>query len=343
MKRVAVLYNDDGGLLAKGAAEDRIAWGGGVRPARAIAEALVRAGFAAHEIPSGDDVMSLVHRLEEFGPDLIFNVCESFQGESGLEAAIASLLEMLQIPFTGNDPLALAMAHDKVRCKELLRSGGLPVPEWRVFPRAGPLADLTGLTPPLIVKPRSEDGSHGLSAASVCASPEAALRQAARVAALWRQDCLIEEFLPGREFNVGVLFDGLMLPASEIEYQLPAGLPNLVTYEAKWIPGSVYDQGTPVRCPAANVGEVLAERLGALALQAYRLIGCRDYARIDIRLDARGDPRILEVNPNPDLSPDAGLARAAAKGGLHYDELISRIASSAIARAATDGARARAR
>jgi D-alanine-D-alanine ligase len=339
MKRVAVLYNDDGGLLAKGAAEDRIAWGGGLRPARAIAEALGRAGFTAHEVACGDEVMSLVHRLEELSPDLIFNICESFHGESGLEAAMASLLEMLQIPFTGNDPLALGMAHDKVRCKELLRSSGLPIPEWRVFPRE----KLAGLTPPLIVKPRSEDGSHGLSAASVCASPEAALKQAAQVAALWRQDCLIEEFLPGREFNVGVLFDGMILPASEIEYQLPAGLPNLVTYEAKWIPGSVYDQGTPVRCPAANLGDALAERLGSLALQAYRLLGCRDYARIDIRLDSRGDPRILEVNPNPDLSPDAGLARAAAKGGLHYDELISRIAGSAIARAATDGARTRAR
>jgi D-alanine-D-alanine ligase len=252
---------------------------------------------------------------------------------------MASLLEMLQIPFTGNDPLALAMAHDKVRCKELLRSSGLPIPEWRVFPRE----KLAGLTPPLIVKPRSEDGSHGLSAASVCASLEAALKQAAQVAALWRQDCLIEEFLPGREFNVGVLFDGMILPASEIEYQLPAGLPNLVTYEAKWIPGSVYEQGTPVRCPAANLDEALARRLGSLALQAYRLLGCRDYARIDIRLDSRGDPRILEVNPNPDLSPDAGLARAAAKGGLNYDELISRIAGSAIARAAADCARTRAR
>jgi D-alanine-D-alanine ligase len=207
-----------------------------------------------------------------------------------------------------------------------------------VFPHEG-INALRGLTPPLIVKPRSEDGSHGLSAASVCASPEAALTQAAQVAALWRQDCLIEEFLPGREFNVGVLFDGQILPVSEIEYQLPAGLPHLVTYEAKWIPGSAYDQGTPVRCPAVNLDEALAERLGALALQAYRLLGCRDYARIDIRLDARGDPRILEVNPNPDLSPDAGLARAAAKGGLHYDELISRIAGSAIARAAADGAR----
>ena len=123
-----------------------------------------------------------------------------------------------------------------------------------------------------------------------------------------------------------------MLPASEIEYQLPAGLPRLVTYEAKWVPDSVYYGGTPAVCPAVNVSEGLAARMRGLALGAWRAVGCRDYARVDMRLDAGGEPRILEVNPNPDISPDAGLARAAGKGGLAYDELIAGIARSAAAR-----------
>ena len=152
---------------------------------------------------------------------------------------MTSLLEVLRIPFTGNDPLALAIAHDKVRCKELLRGCGLPVADWHVFSPEGPPPDLTDISPPFIVKPRCEDGSHGLSARSVCASWDEALYRAREISLLWRQDCLIEEFLPGREFNIGVLFEGRVLPASEIDYQLPAGLPNLVTFEAKWVPGSV--------------------------------------------------------------------------------------------------------
>jgi D-alanine-D-alanine ligase len=335
MRRVAVLYNDDAALLTKGAEEDRIAWGGGARVGRFIGEALARSGFAAYEIPCGSSLPLLVERLEELNPQVAFNVCESFGGESRLESAVASLLEVLRIPFTGNDPLALAIAHDKVRCKEVLKGSGLPVADWRVFSFEGPTPDLTGFAPPFIVKPRCEDGSHGLSARSVCASPEEALDRAAEIAGLWRQDCLIEEFLPGREFNIGVLFEGRVLPASEIAYQLPPGWPNLVTFEAKWVPGSVYDRGTPVRSPAENVGEELAEQLFSLALHAYRALGCRDYARVDLRLDADGAPRILEVNPNPDISPDAGFARAAGKGGLTYDELIARIAGCALARAGT--------
>jgi D-alanine-D-alanine ligase len=185
------------------------------------------------------------------------------------------------------------------------------------------------------VKPRCEDGSHGLSARSVCGTAQEALKQAAEIAALWRQDCLIEEFLPGREFNVGVLFDGLVLPPSEIVYKLPTGLPNLVTFEAKWVRDSVYDRGTPVRVPAENVCDALLGRLRWLALHAWRALGCRDYARVDLRLDGAGEPRILEVNPNPDISPDAGLARAAEAGGICYDELIARIAGCALARAGT--------
>jgi D-alanine-D-alanine ligase len=335
MKRVAVLYNDDAPLLTKGAEEDRVAWDGGARTARLIAQSLMRSGFEAYELPCGSSLPSLVDHLDERKPDLVFNLCESFGGESRLEAAIASLLEILRIPFTGNDPLALAIAHDKVRCKELLKGCGLPVADWHVFSSQSPPPDLTDSAPPFIVKPRCEDGSHGLSAKSVCDSREEALSQAREISALWRQDCLIEEFLPGREFNMGVLFDGRVMPASEIAYQLPPGLPNLVTYEAKWIPGSVYDLGTPVQSPAERVGEALAEQLHSLALHAYRALGCRDYARIDLRLDAAGAPRILEVNPNPDISPGAGLARAAEKGGLSYDELIARIAGCAWARAGT--------
>ena len=127
------------------------------------------------------------------------------------------------------------------------------------------------------------------------------------------------------------------MPLAEIDYQLAPGLPRVVTYEAKWVAGSAYDLGTPVKCPAENVDGALAARLCGLAGQAYSAVGCRDYARVDIRLDAAGEPCIIEVNPNPDISPDAGLARAAARGGIEYDELIAGIARAALCRGAAMG------
>lgn len=340
MTKIAVLYNDDGKLLTKGSSEDRIAWSGGGRLARAVRQSLERRGFLCEELPCGASITSLADRLKRSAPDLVFNVCESFRGESRQEASVASLLEMLRLPFTGNDPLALALAHDKARCRELLGICGLPVAASRTWPYSGPAPDLDGLRPPLIVKPRHEDGSHGLSAESVCGTTAKAVRRASQTAAQWRQDCLVEEFLPGREFNVGIVLDEAVLPLSEIEYRLPAGLPNLVTYEAKWREDSEYCRGTPVQCPAENVDPSLRTRLLNLALAAWRALGCRDYARVDLRLNAAGDPHILEVNPNPDLSPDAGMARAAEKGGLTYDGLVAGIAEHALRRGLHNTARA---
>jgi D-alanine-D-alanine ligase len=258
-----------------------------------------------------------------------------------MEAGVASLLDLMRIPYTGNCPLTLAAAQDKAFAKQLLQGGGLPVARWAVLRSADdPLPP--GLAPPLFVKTRFEDASHGISTRNVCLTTDEARRCAAELILAWRQDCLVEEFLPGREFNIGVLLEGEVLPLAEIGYQLAPGLPRIVTYEAKWVAGSADDLGTPVKCPAENVAGDLAARLRDLAGQAYRALGCRDYARVDVRLDAAGEPCILEVNPNPDISPDAGLARAAGRGGIEYDQLIVRIAHAALRRgAALGGTKAR--
>jgi D-alanine-D-alanine ligase len=336
MKTAAVLYNDDAKMLPHGNAQDRIAWEGADLQARAVAASLRRAGFEAVEVATGPCIASLAARLTKLRPDFVFNGCESFAGDSRMEAAVASLLDLLQLPYTGNCPLTLAIAQDKALSKELLRGRGLPVARWAVLTRADdPLP--SDLTPPLFVKTRFEDASHGISARNVCLTTAEARHCAAELMHAWQQDCLVEEFLPGREFNVGVLFDGEVLPLAEIDYQLAPGLPCVVTYEAKWVAGSAYDLGTPVKCPAENVVSDLAVRLRDLAGQTYRALGCRDYARVDIRLNAADEPCILEVNPNPDISPDAGLARAAARGGIEYDELIAGIARAALRRGAAMG------
>ena len=336
MITAAVLFNDDSEMLPHGNAQDSIAWEGAGLQARAVAAALRRAGFETVEVATGPLIAALAGQLASLQPDFVFNVCESFAGDSRMEAAVASLLDLLRLPYTGNLPLTLALAQDKALSKQLLRNCGLPVAPWAVLTNADdPLP--AALVPPFLVKTRFEDASHGISARNMCQTAAEARQCAAELIRAWRQDCLVEEFLPGREFNVGVVFDGEVLPLAEIDYQLAPGLPRVVTYEAKWLAGSAYDVGTPVKCPAENVDSTLAAKLSNLARRAYRALGCRDYARVDIRLNASDEPRILEVNPNPDISPDAGLARAAAKGGIEYDQLIARIARAALGRGSAMG------
>jgi D-alanine-D-alanine ligase len=329
-----VLYNDDEGL-AHGEARDAVAAAGAAKAARDVAAALGRSGFLAALAPTGGSLAALVERIERARPRLIFNLCEAFRGEPRLESAIAGVLEILGIPYTGSRPLALALAQDKALAKDVLAARGLPVARSAVLASADDPLPLF-LAPPYFVKTRFEDASHGISERSLCRTLEAAREQARYLIETYAQDALVEEFLPGREFNVGVLFEGDVLPIAEIDY---SGLPpqgiRAVTYEAKWCEDSDPFRLTPVRCPA-EVEPALADRLREIARGAFCALGCRDYARVDIRLDGRGEPRILEVNPNPDISPEAGLARAASRAGISYDDLVARIARAAIERGASD-------
>lgn len=330
MPRAVVLYNDDA-ALAKGEEKDRIAFAGSAAAANAIASALVGSEFEPIIVPAGATAVDLAAALDAFGDGIVFNVCESFFGLPRLEYAVAALLELLRLPYTGSPPLTLALAQDKHTAKTLLAAAGLPVARSAVLARADdPLPE--GLAPPLFVKPRFEDASHGISEKSVCASVAASRERAGYLLATYGGDALVEEFLPGREFNVGVLFEAEVLPLAEIEFELPPGVPQILTYDAKWDEASPYYQKTLPKCPAENVPPALAERIAAIARGAFQALGCRDYARVDVRLDSRGEPKILEVNPNPDLSPDAGLARAAGRGGFDYDDLVARIARRALAR-----------
>ena len=151
----------------------------------------------------------------------------------------------------------------------------------------------------------------------------------------YRQPALVEEFIDGREFNVSILGGGdgaRALPLAEIDFSaLPAGFPRVVTYEGKWDETSPEYRGTePVAADA--VEPTLADAVRRTALAAYRALGLRDYGRVDLRVDARRGPLVIDVNPNPDISPGAGLARAAARGGLDYGRLILEILEAAAAR-----------
>jgi D-alanine-D-alanine ligase len=251
-------------------------------------------------------------------PRLVVNLAEGFRGNSGREMHVAALLELLEIPYTGNSAKTLAVAQDKVLTKRLLASAGIPTPGWTVF-AGGEAPETGGLAFPLIAKPSREDASLGISPAGVFSSP-VELREAAReLFAEYRQPILIEEFIDGREINAAILENEgkpFALPFSEILFDgLPAGSPRITSYEAKWNEKSPWYTGTPALCPAPLDGMMSAE-LEKTALAVFALLEGKDYGRVDFRLDSAGKPWALEYNPNPDISPGGGFARSLAAGGF---------------------------
>ena len=299
--------------------------------AKVVVEILERGGFEAWLQPAGPPLAEMVAELAGTAPDLVFNLIEGFAGASGGEAHITGLLELLGLPYTGCPPFAQSLCHQKGHSKALFYGYGLPTApfvviegvEWVV-----PNFDL-----PFIVKPNAQDASLGIDQGSVISDVARLRDRVARLQAEFGPEVMIEEYLPGPEFNVGVLAlpDPVALPIAEIVYTSQGEDWPILTYEAKWSAGSNADLASTPRCPAQISGE-LASRLASLAVQAYAATGCRDYARVDFRLDSHGWPMILEVNPNPDLGPTAGWARALRESGRDYDATLIALAHQAYAR-----------
>ncbi len=259
---------------------------------------------------------------------VVFNLCEGIDGEARFEPIVAGLLELRGIRFTGNASASLTCALDKRVAKALLFAAGIPTPGARVY-RAVPKASAVGdLAFPLVVKPLREDASLGIGADSFVRTPEALVARVAYVLEVFRQPALAEVYMEGREFNVSVVGAGRqarVLPVAEIAFEGYAeGEPRLVTHDAKWREGSADDRRTVPRCPA-EIGENLRTRLETIGLSSHRALECRDYARYDVRLDAKGNPHVIDVNPNPDLSRRAGLARSVGASGDTYEDLVARI------------------
>jgi D-alanine-D-alanine ligase len=315
--RVAVLYNAP---TLSPDHPDYASEAGVVAAARAVAVELKGRGLKAWPMAARPPVARLVRSLSRRKPQVVFNLIEGFGGRAAGEAWITSLLEMMGLPYTGCPPEAQGLCRHKARTKALLLGSGLPTaPYWLVRPGD----ELPAPSGPVIVKPESEDASLGLDRGSVVDSIEALAVQVAKVQASHGPNALVEAYLPGPEYNVGVLAlpEPEALPVAEVLYQSAAGPFPILTYTAKWAVGSEQDLASPVRCPA-EIDAGLAGLLGRLAVSAFQATGCRDYARVDLRLDDQGRPMILEVNPNPDLDPSAGLARALRVAGRDYGDLL---------------------
>ena len=293
---------------------------------RSVEDALHHLGYSTKKLEATGNLLELIQEIHSGRDDLVFNLCEEFFGCSQLEMNVAALLELLQVPFTGSSALTLGLTQDKGKTKTILAACGVPTPAFRVWQPQNQV-QVDGLRFPLIVKPLLEDASLGIDNEAFVQDEKALSCQIQKIYQAHKQPVLIEEYIEGRELNVSILGSDNpeVLPISEIDFSsLPAGLPKICSYSAKWEEESrEYISTVPV-CPAP-LSPPVEKQVKEISLQSYRIMECRDYARVDIRLSPEGIPYVLEVNANPDISTDAGLPRSARAAGLEYPELIGRI------------------
>jgi len=274
--------------------------------------------------------------------DFVFNIAEGLHGSSR-ESQIPAMLDMLQIPYLGSDPLTLGICLDKSRAKEVLAHYGVPTAAFNVVHSMEELQDAR-VRFPSIVKPLHEGSSKGVYDSCVVRSPEDLEREVKTILEVYREPALVEEFLTGREFTVALLGnedDVRVLPIVEIRFDaLPAGANPIYSYEAKW----VWDtRETPLEifhCPAA-LSDSLRTEIESVCRDAYRVLRCRDWTRIDVRCDGKGHPHIIELNPLPGILPrpedHSCFPKAARAAGMTYNELITTVLEIALKRCGFSG------
>jgi D-alanine-D-alanine ligase len=279
----------------------------------------------------------LPERLRAERPDIVFNIAEGLHG-TNREAHVPAICEFFDVAYSGSDPFTLSLCLHKARTKDVLSVNGIPnarfalidsertLEAWLHESRRAPLAT-TGA--PLFLKPVQEGSSKGITERNLVRSNEELEAQARFLLAAYAQPVIAEAFLPGAEFTCGVLGNGdsaRVLPLVGMNFgSLPDGALPIYGYEAKWIWDTPNDPLDIFECPA-RIDSRLQSAIEDVVLRAYRVLGCRDWSRIDVRLDADGVPNIVEVNPLPGILPNpednSCLPKAARAAGIGYDELI---------------------
>ncbi len=289
---------------------------------RRMALGLEAHGVDVSAVQVRDDVSAGLEGLDP-SEHVIFNWCEGLDGLPRGYDAVPPVLEAHGFAYTGADAWTLATTQDKARTKELMLEHGVPTPEAKVYASS----ERNGWHRfPALVKPAMEHCSYGIEPEAVVDSPEQLQHRIEYVIEKYQSDALVEDFIDGPEFNVSIWGNGRLtvLPLSEIQF---AGVEDyhdrLVSYDAKWAPESEAWRQTAVHCPA-EVDPELRQRLEAAAKSAYKLFRLRDYGRIDMRV-RDGQPYVLDVNSNPDITMEGGFARSARAAGYDYGRMTTRI------------------
>ena len=295
----------------------------------AVHKALAESGYDVVRVPLTLPLEQAREELKSLAVDLVFNLFEGFAGYPETEVLVPEMAAELGIPCTGCSAATLTLALDKAKTKAILEESGIATPRYQVL--SPETLSTFRLNYPCIVKPCSEDASHGLSEESVVYEFTSLERQVKLISDFYSGGVLVEEFIDGQEFNATVLgkSECTTLPISEITYSLPPGMPRILTFAAKWEPDSLYFQGTKPICPA-QIPDSQRENIAEMALAVFRLFCSCGYARVDMRFDREGKLNVMEVNPNPDISPGTGAARQAEAAGMSYTEFIAMIVSLAM-------------
>jgi len=326
--KVVVTCNDDTHLKTHLNEIERIGEEEVLDTAREVAE--VSGGVLLKVRDSIDDALD---SLRTTRPDVVFNLCEGVLGNPRWEMNFALALEMLGIPFTGCDPLAVALCTDKWRVKQLLMAAGIPTPEAFVVDHVAPaLRRLRGGVT-YIVKPSREDAGIGIDATAVCGTEAEILARVQHVIETYHQPALVEEFIDGAEYNQALYFttDGpRVLPPGEIVFDeslTPAE--RVVGWKAKWASGSREDRATRNRTPAV-MSDTMRRDVASLCLSAASLLSLRGYSRFDLRQSRTGELWIVDINPNPDIGRGSGLRLALQAAGIAFEEFVDAIIMAAL-------------
>jgi D-alanine-D-alanine ligase len=297
---------------------------------------------AGHEVKAlgvQDELKPIRYQVENWKPNVVFNLLEQFHGETAYDQNVASFLELLRVPYTGCNPRGLMLARGKALSKKLLAYHRIPVPAFAVFPMRRKIRRPTRLAFPLIVKSISEDASRGIAQASLVDSDEKLAERVAFVHEKIGTDAIAEQYIEGREIYVGVLGNDRLrvLPVWELEFGSDAeGASRIATEKVKHDPHYQERRGIATG-PAKKLAPELRTRLQSLAKRICRTLELDGYCRIDFRLSADGVPYFLEANPNPEIARSEEFAEAAQHDGLKYPELLGRIVALAIGRARQAG------
>ena len=297
--------------------------------AKTVENALLESGHVVGHTIFRKDIRRFVKSVRDFKAECIFNLCETISGDSGLEKNAVAVYEILGVPYTGNGFLALGICQNKEMTKNLLKVHGIRTPEFVAIDEGEPVE--CPFPFPAIVKPLFEDGSSGITSRSVVNSTDAFEKRVAHVLKVYKQPALVEEFIDGREMQVSVLGNGSpqVLAVAELSYEgLPKHLPKICSYSAKWEEGSTYYKYTNPVIPA-DIDDEVRRKLNDISIDIFLKFEMQGYARVDFRM--KGDePYVIEVNPNPDISVDAGFERAARHAGMNYAQTIDKIVSCAL-------------
>ncbi|MBI3732719.1 MAG: ATP-grasp domain-containing protein [Chloroflexi bacterium] len=294
-----------------------------------ITAAAVEAGLTArgHTVARAVIRKSLLDALERYDPRewLVFNLCETLEGESYREPYVPAVLDVMGYTYTGSTTATLHRALNKARTKRYLAGHGLPTAAYQVFESPDQPIEVPF---PAFVKPVAEDGSIGVNERAVARTTDELREQVRYILREMGEPALVEEFIEGREFNVAIWGNQPpeVLPLAEIDFRhIGDPFKQIISFAAKWDHDAFEYHHTDAICPAV-VEDALAQNIRRVAADAYRLMGCRDYARVDLRVRGQ-QPYILEVNPNCGIAPDAGFVRQARVGGYDYAAMVEQIAA----------------